>query len=133
MDLDLMKLLEYWNNGLRCADILVKLALDFAGEENDELVRSARGLNAGLGGSRGVCGSLTGCCLVIGYFTETNDVLNGAVQEFVEWFNEKTVPLAGSVNCGDIIGTAGGCPRLVLDCYSKTMEILSETGVFDED
>jgi hypothetical protein len=130
--MDLMKLLEYWNNGLRCADILVKLALDFAGEENDALIRSARALNAGLGASRGVCGSLTGCCLVIGYFTDSRDVLNSSVQEFAEWFKEKTVPLCGSVNCEDIIGAAGGCPRLVLDCYSKTMEILSEKGVFDE-
>jgi hypothetical protein len=132
MDLDLMKLIEYWNNGLRCADILMKLALDFDGAENDALIRSMRGLNAGLGGSRNVCGALTGSCCVFGYFVKSNDDLKVLIQKFVEWFKEKTVPLCGSVNCEDIIGALGGCPQLVLDCFSKTMEILGESGVFDE-
>jgi hypothetical protein len=130
MDLDLLKLIEYWNNGLRCADILMKLALDLDGAENDALIRATRGLNAGLGGSRNLCGALTGSCCVFGYFAESNEDLKLFIQKFLDWFKEKTIPLCGSMDCKDIIGNIGGCPRLVLDCYSKTMEILGENEAF---
>ena len=138
MDFEMI-LLRLTREGYHCAQIMVKLALDLAGDDNPELVRAMSGLNSGMGGSGSACGVLTGGCAALGYFTgngEPNEIPHEKAREivarYVDWFRTEY----GSDRCHDIIGgdrelSKIVCPAMIEAAYYKMVELLDEYGLLE--
>ena len=133
IDMDFLKILKLSNEGFQCAQILMIMALEAEGKENEDLIRAAGGLNVGLSDMSGPCGALTGGCCFISYFAgkgaadELEDpAFNEMLAEFTAWFKEA---YGGNV-CTDILGGDMSnmplrCPDIVQSSYDKVMEILT--------
>ncbi len=137
------KLFKLSSSGFCCTQIMLKLALDEEGKENDDLLRAVRGLCKGIGGTQKTCGVLTGGLGILGlYGAKGKDTeyqkkdYSDMVREYMEWFEGEF----GSEECRDIIGDhsfAGDegesgymvkCGDILLKGYGKIVEILTEHG-----
>ena len=113
--------------GYCCSQIIVKMALDQKGAENEDMLNAVAALCNGLKtGSN--CGALTGAALVLAMAEKRLAAIT--VMTLVDWFR-KTY---GSLDCFDIIGDtrewrAELCPTIVQESYFKVLEILEEYGL----
>lgn len=128
-------------SGYCCTQIMLKMALDGEGAENDDLIKSANGLCNGIGGRQRACGILTGGIMIIGLYAGRGneaemykDNFGILVREFTDWFEDEFE----SIDCVDIIGVQQfgdgensymlKCGDIIVKSYEKVMQILSEAG-----
>lgn len=135
------RLLELSQEGFFCSQIILKLAMEADGVENDGVIRTMSGLNGGLGFSGRICGSLTGGCCLIGYYAGKGSkdeiesgYLNEMIVELVEWFEMTIGNEYGGTDCNCILqenpmNKMTRCPHIVEAVYTKAMEILHEKEV----
>lgn len=126
MEADIRRLHELRQQGKGCAQIMMQLALEMKGEENESMIRVMSGLcngmNCGL-----MCGAFSGAACMMSYFDSAAAV--EMIPELAEWFEDTY----GSMNCGDILDDDMGnrvlkCPKLMEQTYREAKEILEEYG-----
>lgn len=137
------KVMEYWQCGYYCSQILAKLLLETIGEENEGFLRAMGGLDGGIGHSGGACGCLTGGACCISYLTGKSEDTGydrpehrPALAEFVKWFNEDMAMDLGGTECelitkGNPANRLSICPGIIAGSYEKCMEILSGKGLIE--
>ena len=142
MDNTSYKLFKLSNSGYWCSQIMLKLALEEEGSENEDLVRAMYGMSMGMGMQRS-CGVITGAVGILGiYAGKGNDFeypkkeFSGMLKQFIKWFENEFE----STECEDIIGVCSftdyannteyrvKCGDILLKSYEKVKEILSENG-----
>lgn len=137
-----MRFMELAADGFECSQILMILALEIDGAENSDLIRAMGGLNGGMGRCGKCCGSLTGGCAVLGYFTAKGEAdemehehSREMISEYVHWFEEQ-YGSSGGTDCktilhGDFSQCMRICAPIVRECFEKLMKILMENGVLE--
>lgn len=129
------------NSGYCCTQIMVKLAMEYEGKDNEDLIRAVNGLCMGVGSEQKICGVLTGGIITLGlYAGKGNDMeypkpcFSDMVDEFTEWFEAEF----GSTECRDIIGVCTvteyntnqeyrmKCGNVLIKSIEKIQEILSK-------
>ena len=127
--------------GYCCTQIMLKMALEEEGEENEDLIRSANGLCNGIAGNQRTCGILIGGVMILGLYggkgidsQYPKENYGDMVHEFVDWFEEEF----DSIDCVDLIGVTKfeeddtsymlKCGDLIIKSYNKVIDILIENG-----
>lgn len=127
--------------GYCCTQIMLKMALDEEGSNNEDIIRSANGLCNGIGGRQSTCGILIGGIMIIGLYAGKGrddeyykENYGDMVHEFTRWFEEEFE----SMDCIDIIGVNKfddgetsymlKCGHIIIKSYEKVIEILIENG-----
>lgn len=124
------EIMKYLIRGYCCSEALVCVGLDILEEENESLINAASGLCLGMH-SKGVCGALTGGCLLLAMTDRSR--APEMCQEFYDWFEDRFSSEYGSVNCSDILGTdpnnkMNRCKPLMGEVVTKCAEILEDRG-----
>ena len=127
--------------GYCCTQIMVKMALDAEGKENEDLLRAANGLCFGAGSDQRTCGVLTGGIAVLGLYAGKGTDREYPKQDFSKMLDDYTNWFAaefGSTECKGIIGVCSvtdyqtnqsyrlKCGEVLLKSYQKVLEILRE-------
>ena len=127
--------------GYCCTQIMLKMALEEEGIENDDMIRAVNGLCNGIGGKQRTCGVLIGGVMILGLYAGKGkdreyykENYGDMVHEFTDWFEEEF----DSVDCIDIIGVKKSddgetsymlkCGDIIIKSYDKVIEILTENG-----
>lgn len=125
-------------SGLCCTQIMLKLALDDEGSENEDLIRAVHGLCRGIGDAQKTCGVLIGGIGVIGLYAGkgsereyAGENLSHMIEEYCEWFESEFE----STECERLIGVTRfedgdqsyqvKCGEMLVESYAKVCEILS--------
>jgi hypothetical protein len=121
-DID-VRINELGLQGRCCTQILVRLALDDRGDENEQLAEATGALCLGLFSGIG-CGALSGGALAM-WVLAGRPVDGGVVAELVDWFRERY----GSTDCEAILGGDPGarlsvCPAIVGETYAEVRDLL---------
>ncbi|MDI9517914.1 MAG: C-GCAxxG-C-C family protein [Bacillota bacterium] len=131
------RILEYSQKGYSCSQVILLIALESEGKENQDLVRAVAGLRRGLGGSGEVCGVLSGGMCFLSYFggrgsddEVENENLKIMFKELYDWFVEYTAEYGG-INCKQIIADDSRnyvqrCPILIRDTLEQCILILQK-------
>ena len=134
---DSFRVMDLAMQGYQCSQILMAMALQAQGKDNEDLVRAMSGLLGGMGSGK-TCGALTGGCSVLGLHAgwgtpnDTPDERLGAMlAEFVEWFESEYVARHGSIECAGIVkddmrNKMTHCPRIVMESWARLQEILTD-------
>lgn len=138
----LLELLPHIRQGRNCAQLLLVLAQEAAGQENKGLLQAARGLGHGIGQSGGPCGLLSGGAAVLAWLAGsdadgTQPMLDAMLHDYAVWFMERTS--ASGVSCDaivtDLAAQAGQrlepggkppiklCGDLLCECWTKILEL----------
>jgi C_GCAxxG_C_C family probable redox protein len=137
---EFFRLVEMFNQGFYCSQILIKEALANQNKENEDLVRAMAGLAGGMGFSGKNCGSLTGAACVLALYAgkgspeEREDPrLNLMINELVQWFEGEWGEAYGSIDCQDILednpqNRLQRCPQIIFQTNEKIKEILTANG-----
>ena len=126
---------RYLSRGYCCSEALVRFGLELAGEEEDEYLSNASaGLCNGMF-SGGVCGGLTGGCLLLAMMDRS--LAPELCQEFYEWFEVTSQARYGSLQCADILGEnpwnkIERCHPLLAEVGEKCAELLRGHGLTEE-
>ncbi|WP_319777275.1 DVU_1555 family C-GCAxxG-C-C protein [Maridesulfovibrio sp.] len=136
-----LRIMQLNGAGYCCAQIIIILCLDNLQQENPALVRAAQGLCMGMGDCAGTCGILSGGLCALGLYagkgTDTESAADNyplLVEDFREWFKERTVSEFGGISCSDILDDECGSPRadrcgvLLVEAYTQLLNILMENG-----
>ena len=113
--------------GRCCTQVMVQVALDEIGAENEQMVEAAGALCLGLFAGAD-CGALTGGALAMAL--RGSRPLDGQlVTELVDWFRGEY----GSLQCSEIItddpfDRFTKCPPLMRRTYEVAMQILADHG-----
>ena len=113
--------------GRCCTQIMVRLALEERGEENEQMAEAVGALCLGL--SSGVtCGALAGGALAM-WLLAGRPVDGEVVAGLVDWFRDRF----GSTECDAILGgdpaaRFSACPSLVAETYVTARELLGAHG-----
>lgn len=133
------RMIELSVNDYNCSQILMALALDQAGKENPDLVRSMSGLADGCGFFKETCGAMTSAASIFALYagkgaddeTESKNLLL-MLQEYGDWFQEEIGGKFQGTRCKDIAGDLVGTPEVkqicggvVFQSYNKVNEILA--------
>lgn len=138
MDFDKM-VFEMRRQGFKCAQIMVKVALEIDGKENPDLIRAMSGLNTGMAETGGACGVLTGGAAALGYFTgrgEPDELPHEYAMEivaaYVNWFRETygTDTCYGLID-GDFSNCPTVCPGVIQAGYEKLIDLLWEYEILE--
>lgn len=133
---DSFRVIDLAMKGYQCSQILMALALEAQGKENEDLVRAMSGLLGGMGAGR-TCGALTGGCSVLGLYAgwgvpdaNADELLYAMLNEFVEWFESEFKQRHGSIECAAIVqddmrNKMTLCPRIVMESLTRLKEILA--------
>lgn len=133
-------MVEMSQQGFYCSQILIKLALENQGKENNDLVKAMGGLAGGLGFTGKNCGALTGGACLISLYAgkgtpeEKDDFeLLTMISDLVQWFEDEFGSVYGGIDCKDIIADdeknqMQRCPQIVSQTYTKVKEILEMNG-----
>lgn len=139
MNDDAMHVLDLAMQGYQCSQILMKMALEAQGKQNEELVRAMAGLAVGMGAGK-ACGALTGGCSVLGLYAgcgstaePPDDRLPEMLSEFVDWFESEFTPHYGGIECATIVqddmrNKMSRCPCIVMETLTRLKQILAEHG-----
>lgn len=114
--------------GRCCTQIMVRLALEERGEENEQMAEAVGALCLGMFSGVG-CGALAGGALAM-WLLAGKPVDGGLVAELVDWFRERQ----GSTECDDILGGDPAarltkCPLIVADTYAEAHDLLDAQGL----
>jgi len=126
--------------GFRCSQIMLALALGSKGKKDPDLVRAMGGLIVGIGFTGKTCGALTGGACLISFFAgkgtpeeKEHPRLWPMVEEFVDWFEQEVGKNQGFVDCDRILEHAGAdkpsaevCGPIVMKAYSRALSILRQ-------
>jgi C_GCAxxG_C_C family probable redox protein len=127
--------------GFCCTQIMLKLALEDEGTENDDLIRAVQGLCKGIGESQKTCGVLSGGVGILGLYAGkgnereySKENFSQMLDEYCEWFENEF----GTTECQQLIGVTKfesgdqsyqvKCGDIMVKSYTKIYEILSEYG-----
>lgn len=139
MNQDSFRVMDLALQGFQCSQILMVLALEAEGKQNEDLVRAMSGLLGGMGCGK-ACGALTGGCSVLGLHAgwgspqgAADERLAGMLSEFVDWFESEFKPRYGSIDCAGIVeddmrNKLARCPGIVIESFAKLKQILAENG-----
>jgi len=137
MNDDSFRVMDLAMKGYQCSQILMALALEAQGKQNEDLLRAMSALTGGMGCGK-TCGALTGGCSVLGLFAGwgtadamADERLAAMLNEFVEWFESEYTQRYGSIECAGIVGDdmrnkMARCPGIVMESLAKLKEILAE-------
>jgi C_GCAxxG_C_C family probable redox protein len=137
MNDDSFRVMDLALKGYQCSQILIALALEAQGKENEDLVRAMSGLLGGMHSGK-TCGALTGGCCLLGLYAgwgtadaAPDERLSAMLNEFVEWFETEYAQRYGSIECKEIVGDGmrnkmTRCPRIVLESLARLKEILAD-------
>lgn len=148
----LLDVLPWVKQGDCCSQLLMRLALQASGEENPGLVRAVWGFCQGMAYAGGPCGFLTGGVAVLSYAAghggagdEAHPMAVPLINDYVDWFRERTAPYGGT-SCPRVAegltGVAGAgsgpdavpdmvrCGDLLAECWEKIVEL---TAAYDID
>lgn len=120
------RILELGAQGLCCAQIMASLALETGEKENPDLLRAAKGLCGGLGGTGGLCGILSGGVIFLGLLMEDGGEIQEASRDLTEWFKDRW----GSSDCSDLTKNAREderasiCHAIMAETVQKCLSIL---------
>lgn len=141
MDDRMIRMMQLSQSGYSCGQVVMQLALDMRGEENQPLIRAMAGLAYGCGFGRGTCGALTGCACVLALYAAGGAVGESESDRFMpmmealsDWFSQTIGDARGGIRCESITGGEGGtpsmkhCGQIVSDSFAKTIGILAENG-----
>ncbi len=114
--------------GRCCTQIMVRLALEERGEENEQLAEAVGALCLGLFSGIG-CGALSGGALAM-WLLAGQPVDGHVVTELVDWFRERQ----GSTDCDAILGGDPAarltrCPLIVAETYAEARDLLDSRGL----
>lgn len=134
---DSFRVMDMALKGYQCSQILIALALEAQGKENQDLLRAMSGLLGGMHSGKN-CGALTGGCCVLGMYagwgtpdTAQDERLSAMLNEFVEWFESEYTGRYGGVQCAEIVhddmrNKLARCPGIVTESLARLKEILAE-------
>ncbi len=145
----LLELVPYVRQGECCSQLLMRLALQLRGEENEGLIRAMRGLCHGIGQSGAACGLLGSGAAVLAWLSgkdggETHPMLEPLENEYALWFAEKTKGFGG---CGcelvvqGLCAQAGAaapedgvpdmslCGEFMAECWEKILDLYDAYGL----
>lgn len=137
MNDDAFKVVDFAMKGYQCSQILIALALDAQGKENQDLLRAMSGLLGGMGSGK-TCGALTGGCCLLGLYAGwgtpdaiPDERLSAMLNEFVEWFEAEYTQRYGGIQCADIVhddmrNKMARCPGIVTESFTRLKQILAE-------
>jgi hypothetical protein len=119
---------ELNRQGFSCSQVIIMMTMDQIGMEEDEnLIRAARGLTQGMGIGH-ACGIVTSvsCALSLAFGARGASEL---FPQFYEWFYETYGEDCGGINCmellgGDINERFRVCPGMIRDSWEKLSELL---------
>ena len=129
------------NAGYCCSQIMLKLALDAEGKENEDLLRAVNGLCMGAGSYQKTCGVLTAGIAILGLYVgkgRDDEYPKPGFSEMVDEFTEGFIAEFGSKECSDIIGVCSvtdyqtnqsfrlKCGDVLMKSYNMLQEILRE-------
>lgn len=134
-----MKIFKLSSLGYCCTQIMIKMALDEKGIENEDLIRSSNGLCKGLGGRQSICGVLTGGIMILSLYAgkgsdteHCQESYGQMINEFIDWFEDEFL----SLECVDIIGVNKfennnnsymlKCGNILTKSYEKVLNILND-------
>jgi hypothetical protein len=104
-------------HGYCCSQLVVIIAgLEPLDEENEDLVRSLRGLCFGMYAQK-TCGALTGGACALSLHLEGQNLAE-ACHELAEWFEVRF----GSVSCEDLVGLGRKSALVCMDAVKETCE-----------
>ena len=114
--------------GRCCTQIMVRLALEERGEENEQMAEAVGALCLGLFSGIG-CGALAGGALAM-WLLAGKPVEGDLVTELVDWFRERQ----GTTDCdailaGDPSARVTRCPLIVADTYAEVRDLLDAHGL----
>lgn len=132
MEEELKRMSQLKLEGLCCSSILIQMGLDLRGEENLQLVKSARALCNGIHSGM-TCGALTGAAIMLALFDATNVEMT---QELARWFRYELCDKYGSAECekithGSPYEKAAVCPGIMRATYARAKELLIEYGYIE--
>jgi C_GCAxxG_C_C family probable redox protein len=137
MNDDSFRVMDLAMKGYQCSQILMAMALEAQGKENEDLVRAMSGLVGGMASGK-TCGALTGGCSVLGLYAgwgtpdgTADERLSAMLGEFVEWFESEYKQRYGSIECQGIVqddmrNKMARCPRIVMESLARLKEILAD-------
>jgi hypothetical protein len=128
---EVARLNELLREGGCCSTVLVRLALERVGGENEQLLRAVSGLCCGVRYDL-LCGALTGAACMMNVLDPKN-ANERFVPALAEWFVEKMKEDYGGTSCADILGGSPlnkttRCPAVIVATYLKVKEIMEEHG-----
>lgn len=105
---------ELFNSGCNCSQaILATFGQDY-GFDRQTALKLASGFGGGLGRTGGVCGALTGACMVLGLAfgpsVPGDDAAKAEMYRKVRILSEEFKTRAGAVMCRDLLGFDLGTP-----------------------
>ena len=114
--------------GRCCTQIMVRLALEERGEENEQMAEAVGALCLGLFSGIG-CGALAGGALAM-WLLAGSPIDGGLVAELVDWFRERH----GTTDCDAILAGDPGarftrCPAIVAETYAEARDLLDAHGL----
>jgi len=140
MDDTAFKMFKLFNEGYRCTQIMVKMALDEEEKENEDLLRALNGFCIGIGSAPKICGVLTGGIAILGLYAGKGGSIeypkqgySSMVDEYTEWFESEF----GGTECRDLVGVISvtdwnnnqeyrlKCGNILVKSYEKVQEILT--------
>lgn len=137
MNDDAFRVVDLAMRGYQCSQILIALALEEQGKQNEDLVRAMSGLLGGMHSGK-TCGALTGGCCLLGLYAgwgtpdaEPDERLAAMISEFVEWFESEYSKRYGGVQCADIVqddmrNKMARCPAIVTESFARIKQILAD-------
>ena len=137
MNDDSFRVMDMALKGYQCSQILVALALEAQGKQNQDLLRAMSGLLGGMHSGK-TCGALTGGCCMLGLYAgwgtpdaAQDERLSTMLNEFVEWFESEYTQRYGGVQCAEIVhddmrNKLARCPGIVAESLARLKEILAE-------
>ncbi len=114
--------------GRCCTQIMVRLALEERGEENEQMAEAVGALCLGLFSGIG-CGALAGGAIAL-WLLAGRSVEGELVTELVDWFRDRH----GSTDCDAILGGDPSarltrCPSIVAETYVEAHDLLDARGL----
>jgi hypothetical protein len=101
-----------------CSQIIMDLALEDIGRENEELVSAMGAFCNGMGHGK-ICGILASAIAVL-HVADTEGDVDQLQEDYMNWFEDAF----GAYDCGDLVGNdpekrMTECPRMILESYVK--------------
>lgn len=126
-DID-VRVTELGLQGQCCAQIMVRLALEERGEQNEQMAEAVGALCFGLFSGVG-CGALAAGALAM-WLLAGRPVDGEVVTQLVDWFRERH----GTTECDAILGGDPGarltrCPVIVAETYAEAHDLLDTYGL----
>ncbi len=137
MNTDDFDILRLASQGYCCTQIILQMALDLQGRENQDLLRAASALCRGFPDGDGTCGALTGAACLIGLYCGKGDPTEEEHPQYPllldklgEWFRGFCGEKFEGITCREIVTDAQPdaeiCGGLISACYSQAMALLLE-------